>query len=259
MDPKFLPFEYDRGTVEALYTTIEAVPSFKISELYRRTAKMFAEREGVYCDNHDINIISIGDAKLYAKFDKDEIIGVHVKGGRTIVAAILQHIKESSTLFGVPVISISSNTGSFETEFDILTFTSVLYRKYIGKAEHPEANELRGILSSIFKAQNRKSVVEQFIEDFPSEYIDSFEVGNDKNYGRIILSREFSRQIGGHVFHVIIDARPTGKIRSFNFMGSNLRPLERFLDEVGVFGTVHCHCPIAIIEGFPQHLTALAR
>ena len=99
--------------------------------------------------------------------------------------------------------------------------------------------------------------VDDFIEYFPKEYVESVEKHDDKK-ARIIFTSNINNIYNGHIFQVIIILNDDLSIQSLRFMGMDLRPLQEWINNYNIFEGLPCHFAI-IMDGFPQYLSAVAR
>lgn len=100
--------------------------------------------------------------------------------------------------------------------------------------------------------------VEDFIKGFPKEYVESVNKDYDKRKARIVFTPDINNKYNGHVFHVIIVLNDDLSIQGLGFMGMDLRPLQEWINSYSVFEGLPCHLAM-IMDGFPQHLSVVAR
>ena len=100
--------------------------------------------------------------------------------------------------------------------------------------------------------------VEDFIENFPKEYVESVEKKYDVKTARIIFTSSINDKYKGHIFHVIMILNDDLSIQGLGFMGMDLRPLQEWINNYNIFEGLPCHYAM-IMDGFPQHLSAVAR
>ena len=100
--------------------------------------------------------------------------------------------------------------------------------------------------------------VEDFINNFPQEYVESVEKNYENKKARIIFPSNINNKYNGHIFHVIMMLNEDLSIQGLGFMGMDLRPLQEWINNYNIFEGLPCHFAV-IMDGFPQHLSAVAR
>lgn len=99
--------------------------------------------------------------------------------------------------------------------------------------------------------------VEDFIENFPIEFVESVEKNYENQKARIIFTSKINEKYGGHIFHVIMILDANLRISGLGFMGMDLRPLHEWITNYNVFEGQPCNYSI-MMDGFPQHLSAIS-
>ena len=146
-------FNYSAEIVETIFALKESVPGFQLSMLFKRTIHIFAEQNGLNCDDSDFSSIVLGDAIIRPLEDNDEILFVRVKGNSDTCEKIKESILDSKTLFALPVYEILSCKDDLDDNssmFDVALFTSEIYRKVIVAHQNPDIEEMREFLKERF-------------------------------------------------------------------------------------------------------------
>lgn len=100
--------------------------------------------------------------------------------------------------------------------------------------------------------------VEDFIKEFPKKYVESVDKDYDERRACIIFASDINDRYNGRVFHVVITLNDDLSIQGLGFMGMDLSALQEWINSYNVFEVLPCHLA-ALMDGFPQHLLAVAR
>jgi hypothetical protein len=98
---------------------------------------------------------------------------------------------------------------------------------------------------------------DDFINNFPAEFIESV----DKNYenlkARIVFSSKINSKYGGNIFQVILTLDKNLYITALGFLGMDLEPLQQYIQKHHEFENQYCGYYVIDNQGFPERLTVI--
>ena len=98
--------------------------------------------------------------------------------------------------------------------------------------------------------------VEEFIKNFPAEFVKSVDKNYEAQKARIVFTPQISEKYGGQIHNVIMNLDANLYINGLAFMGINLRPLQDWINNYNVFESQSCSYSV-IMDGFPQYLAVV--
>lgn len=98
---------------------------------------------------------------------------------------------------------------------------------------------------------------DDFINGFPTEFIESIDKNYEKLKARIVFTNKINKKYGGHIFQVILLLDKNLDITSLGFMGMDLVPLQKHIQEYHIFEKQYCGYSVIDNQGIPERLTVI--
>lgn len=98
---------------------------------------------------------------------------------------------------------------------------------------------------------------DDFINRFPTEFIESVDKNYEKLKARIVFTRKINSKYGGNIFQVILTLDKNLYITALGFLGMDLEPLQQYIQKHHEFENQYCGYYVIDNQGFPERLTVI--